>query len=271
MALSSTSHRFDLDIPSDQQKMYEYAANMAQLLSSDLPEDDVTNQIGQPCGEKKYPSYCCKTLSQSIQRNTLDIVRKAISQCSPVHVPAILRSASIEFGAAFRPGGDQTPQIKTHFWIWWAGSKPVGPNRQFFPVLLVCPYSFDRYNQILTLCCSYRRFEAACCVGSQVYLSAVVLRLSKLAKCTHGINKLVRVWDHPWRKYHNLCCRLDVPLPSHHHLKGACGGKKSEGASMCRKLSWDPLFILHVICILASISYQFCQTVKAPRWVTRRP
>jgi len=66
----------------------------------------------QPCGEKKYPSYCCKTLSQSIQRNTLDIVRKAISQCSPVHVPAILRSASIEFGAAFRPGGDQTPQIK---------------------------------------------------------------------------------------------------------------------------------------------------------------
>lgn len=32
-------------MPSDQHKMYEYAINMAQLLSSDLPEDDATNQI----------------------------------------------------------------------------------------------------------------------------------------------------------------------------------------------------------------------------------
>jgi hypothetical protein len=32
-------------MPSDQHKMYEYAINMAQLLSSDLPEDDASNQI----------------------------------------------------------------------------------------------------------------------------------------------------------------------------------------------------------------------------------
>jgi hypothetical protein len=32
-------------MPSDQHKLYEYAINMAQLLSSDLPEDDATNQI----------------------------------------------------------------------------------------------------------------------------------------------------------------------------------------------------------------------------------
>jgi hypothetical protein len=31
-------------MPSDQQKLYEYAINMAQL-SSDLPEDDATIQI----------------------------------------------------------------------------------------------------------------------------------------------------------------------------------------------------------------------------------
>jgi hypothetical protein len=32
-------------MPSDQQKMYEYASNVAQLLSSDLPEKDATIQI----------------------------------------------------------------------------------------------------------------------------------------------------------------------------------------------------------------------------------
>ena len=32
-------------MPSDQQKLYEYAIDIARLLSSDLPEDDVTNQI----------------------------------------------------------------------------------------------------------------------------------------------------------------------------------------------------------------------------------
>jgi len=100
-------------MPSNQQKMYEYAINIAQLLSSDLPEDDATNQIGNlQCGKRNYPSYCCKTLSQSIQRDTVDIVGKAVSQGIPVYVPAILRSASIEFDTAFRPGGNQTPQIK---------------------------------------------------------------------------------------------------------------------------------------------------------------
>jgi hypothetical protein len=29
-----------------------------------------------------------------------------------IHIPAILRSASVEFDTAFRPGGNQKPQIK---------------------------------------------------------------------------------------------------------------------------------------------------------------
>ena len=66
----------------------------------------------EPCGKRNNPSDCGKTLSQSIQRDAVDIVRKAISQGIPVHVPAILRSAAIEFDTAFCPGGNQTPQIK---------------------------------------------------------------------------------------------------------------------------------------------------------------
>jgi hypothetical protein len=47
-------------MPSDQQKMYEYAANMAQLLSSDLPEDDVTNQIDNLVVSKNIPPIVAK-------------------------------------------------------------------------------------------------------------------------------------------------------------------------------------------------------------------
>jgi hypothetical protein len=128
------------------------------------------------------------------------------------------------------------------------GSKlAFGPNQQFFPIILVCPQSFDWYNKILTLCCSYasRHFEAACC---HVHWSVGVSRLSKPARCTHSINKLVRVWDHPWRKYYNHCCRLGVPFRQQTNVTvekftGASGGKKYEGSSIYRKLSWDPLAI----------------------------
>jgi hypothetical protein len=48
-------HPFDLDMPSDQHKMYEYAINMAQLLSSDLPEDDAAIQIEKLVVSKIIP------------------------------------------------------------------------------------------------------------------------------------------------------------------------------------------------------------------------
>jgi hypothetical protein len=42
-------------MPSDQQKKYEHAINMAQLLSSDLSEDDATIQIEQLVVSKVIP------------------------------------------------------------------------------------------------------------------------------------------------------------------------------------------------------------------------
>jgi hypothetical protein len=98
-------------MPSDQQKMYEYAINMAQLLSSDLLEDDATIQI-EKLVVSKIIHPIAKTLSQSIQLDTVDIARKAVSQGIRIHIPAILHSASVEFDTAFRPGGNQKPQIK---------------------------------------------------------------------------------------------------------------------------------------------------------------
>ena len=40
--------------------MYEYAINMAQLLSSDLPEDDATNQIENLVVSKIIPLIVAK-------------------------------------------------------------------------------------------------------------------------------------------------------------------------------------------------------------------
>jgi hypothetical protein len=47
-------------MPSDQQKLYEYAINMAQLLSSDLPEDDATNEIDKVVVSKTIPLLVAK-------------------------------------------------------------------------------------------------------------------------------------------------------------------------------------------------------------------
>jgi hypothetical protein len=48
-------------MPSDQQKMYEYAIDIAQLLSSDLPGDDVTNQIEKLVVRKIIPLIVAKS------------------------------------------------------------------------------------------------------------------------------------------------------------------------------------------------------------------
>jgi len=34
-------------MPSDQQKMYDYASNLVRLLSSNIPQEDAILQIGQ--------------------------------------------------------------------------------------------------------------------------------------------------------------------------------------------------------------------------------
>jgi hypothetical protein len=110
-ALSSIFCLFNLDMPSDQQKMYEYAINMAQLLLSDLLEDDAIIQI-EKLVVRKIIYLIAKTLFQSIQLDTVDIARKAVSQGICIHIPAILHSASVKFDTAFCPSGNQKPQIK---------------------------------------------------------------------------------------------------------------------------------------------------------------
>jgi hypothetical protein len=156
-------------MPSDQLKMYEYAINVAQLLSSDLPEDDATVRIDNLVVSQIDP--CCKTLSQRIQREAVNLAWKALSLGTHIHVPAILRSASVEFHTAFCPGGSQTPQIKricendtrvkARFWC----PPAVFPHHSG-----VFPQSFDQYPQSLLFFAAMpvvvlKLPEKACCTG----------------------------------------------------------------------------------------------------------
>ena len=99
-----------LNMSSDQQKMYTHAYNVGRLLSSDLPEEDIVIQIGGiVVGNLSLSLW---TLSDNfIQRDVVETIKKATDDCTPMHVPAILLSASAEFDQAYRQGGNQKPQL----------------------------------------------------------------------------------------------------------------------------------------------------------------
>jgi len=76
-----------------QQKMYTHACDVGRLLSSDLPKEDIVIQIG------------------GIVRDVVETVRKGTEDGIPMHVPAVLLSASVEFDQAYRQGGNQQPKL----------------------------------------------------------------------------------------------------------------------------------------------------------------
>ena len=75
-------------MPSGRQGLYGHANSIVQLLSSDLPEEDTITQIEPLVVSNIIPPLAKPYLS--IQLDTVDKVRKAISQGIAVHVLAIL-------------------------------------------------------------------------------------------------------------------------------------------------------------------------------------
>ena len=93
---------------SDQQKMYDHASTVARLLSPNTPEEDALNQIG----DAVVSGYCLlPTFAKFMQRDAAAIIQKATIDRTPIHIPAILHSAAMEFDRAYTTGGDCIPQI----------------------------------------------------------------------------------------------------------------------------------------------------------------
>ncbi|KIM74036.1 hypothetical protein PILCRDRAFT_14764 [Piloderma croceum F 1598] len=76
-------------MPSDQQRMNDYATEVDKLLLSGLPKEDVITQMG------------------TIVRGAVEIARNDTS----IPIPTILRSASAEFQAAYCKGGTGKPDL----------------------------------------------------------------------------------------------------------------------------------------------------------------
>jgi hypothetical protein len=113
-------------MPSYQLQMYDHASHLDKLLSSNLPVEDIIVQTGQVVVSEPTLLSSLATLSNGTQRDAVAVVQNALAQKIPVHVPALLLSASVEFDIAYRPGGNQTPQLpricendkrlKSNFW-----------------------------------------------------------------------------------------------------------------------------------------------------------
>ena len=96
-------------MPSDQQKMYDYASDLVKLQLSELPEEEVLSQIGEiVVGGLSlwFPSS-----SKNMQRKAVETVRRAATNKILMHVPTILLSAAAEFDMAYGTGGNLKPQL----------------------------------------------------------------------------------------------------------------------------------------------------------------
>jgi hypothetical protein len=143
MTRVSDAHH-DLNMPSHQLQMYDHTIHLDKLLFSDQPVEDIIVQTGQIVVNE--PTLLLTILSNNIQKDAVAVVRSAIAEKIPMHVPALLLSASVEFHIAYRPGGNQTPQLTRIC----ENDKRLKSNFWYQPMLYVHSGSYNSAPQSLT-------------------------------------------------------------------------------------------------------------------------